>query len=44
MKHKDEENVHEANLKIFKTLSLIITSLTQNWAKKEPNLYIMYQQ
>ena len=38
------ENVHEANFKIFKTLSPITTSLTQYWVKKDLNLYIMYQQ
>ena len=39
MKHYDDENVYEANFKISKTLSLVTTSLTQNWVKKDLNLY-----
>ena len=44
MKLLDEENVYEANLKIFKTLPLVMTSLTQDWVKKDLNLCIVYQQ
>ena len=43
MIHQDAENVYEANFKIFKTLFLVMKSLTQNWVKKDLNLYIMYQ-
>ena len=44
MKHENEENVYEINFKTFKILSPFMTSLTQNWLKKDLNLYIMYQQ
>ena len=44
MKHEDEENVCEVNYENFKTLSPVMASLTQNWVKKDLNLYIMYQQ
>ena len=44
MKHQDEESVYEANFNIFRNLSPVITSLTQNWVKKDLNLYIMNQQ
>ena len=44
MKHSEEENVYEANFKVFKTLSSVMMSLKQNWVNKDLNLYIMYQQ
>ena len=41
LKHKDEENVYEANFKVFKTLSPAMKSLTQNWIKTDLSLYMM---
>ena len=38
MNHLDEENVYETNFKVFKTLTLIMTSLTANWVEKDLNL------
>ena len=43
MKDQDEEIVYDANLKIFTTLSPVIMSLTQNWVKKDLNLYITHR-
>ena len=39
----DQENVYKANFKILNTFSSVLISLTQDWVKKDLNLYIMYQ-
>ena len=36
MNHLDEENVYETNFKVFKTLTLIMTSLTAKLGRKGP--------
>ena len=41
MKDWNEENIYEGNFKIFETLAPVMTSLSQNWVKKDWNLYIM---
>ena len=39
MEHQDEENVYNANFGILKTLSQVMTLLTQNWVKNLPQIW-----
>ena len=43
MKHYDQEDIHDVNFQIFKTLYAVQTLLTQNLVKKDPNSYVQME-